>query len=77
MCMCVCVCVCICVCVYTQGRQYLFEATFFLAVDSSLVNIPLSACLTYVVSRLLTWLLANASKNNLSDKTLVDHHFLI
>ncbi len=60
-----------------QWRMYVWEAIFFLAIDSSLGNIPYSAFITYVVSRVLTWLLATATRNNISQKTMVDKHFLI
>ena len=60
-----------------QLRLYVFEALFFLAVDADLRNIPLFALLTFLLSRLIAWGRQTLGRNNLSQKTAVDSHFLI
>jgi meckelin len=62
---------------HTQTRTFIYEALFFLAVDSSLRNVPVSAFLTYFFSRLLIWAYGLVCRNNLSQKTMIDRHFLI
>lgn len=55
----------------------MFEAVFFCAVDMSLGNVAVTALLTFLVNRALTWFRAAWGEDNLSRKTLVDRHFLI
>lgn len=60
-----------------EVRLYVFEAVFFCAVDMSLGNVAVTALLTFLVNRALTWFRAAWGEDNLSRKTLVDRHFLI
>ncbi|GFR52700.1 hypothetical protein Agub_g15327 [Astrephomene gubernaculifera] len=60
-----------------EVRLYVFEALFFCAVDMALRNVAVSALLTFLMVRAVAYLRGSFGEDNLSQKTLVDRHFLI
>ncbi|EFJ50232.1 hypothetical protein VOLCADRAFT_116951, partial [Volvox carteri f. nagariensis] len=60
-----------------EVRLFVYEALFFCAIDMSLRNVALSALLTFIVIRVVAYVRAMVGEDNLSQKTLVDRHFLI
>ncbi|GIL75629.1 hypothetical protein Vretimale_15152 [Volvox reticuliferus] len=60
-----------------EVRLYVYEALFFCAIDMSLQNVALSALLTFLMIRVVSYVRAMFGEDNISQKTLVDRHFLI
>jgi meckelin len=63
--------------IHTQVYLYVYEALFFLAIDMDLRNITLSALLTFIMILFFRWVRGTLGRNNISQKTVVDSHFLI
>lgn len=61
----------------TQLRLYVYEALFFMACDMDLRNMPLAALLTFIMIRFFVWVRQTMGRNNISQKTIIDNHFLI
>ncbi|KAG2452271.1 hypothetical protein HYH02_003295 [Chlamydomonas schloesseri] len=60
-----------------EVRLYVYEALFFCAIDMNIQSVAISALVTYVMWRAVKWFRDSWGEDNLSQKTLVDRHFLI
>ncbi|KXZ47359.1 hypothetical protein GPECTOR_36g81 [Gonium pectorale] len=60
-----------------EVRLYVYEALFFCAIDMNIRSVAVSALITYIMVRVVRHVRASFGEDNLSQKTLVDRHFLI
>lgn len=60
-----------------QVRLYMWEALFCCTIDMSIQQFAISALITFLVHRFVAYVRATMGESNISNKTLVDRHFLI
>ncbi|KAG2497180.1 hypothetical protein HYH03_004769 [Edaphochlamys debaryana] len=60
-----------------EPRLFVYEALFCCSIDMALKSFSTSAFITFIVSRFFAYVRRGWGEDNLSQKTLVDRHFLI
>lgn len=55
----------------------MWEALFCCTIDMSIQQFAISALITFLVHRFVAYVRATMGESNISNKTLVDRHFLI